>query len=147
MCVSIREVLAGLHSQNIHRDLMQRVIRPILKRSADGHVEYPLTCKSLKRTADGDPIMVQAIHGLIAPFNVVADLWQFRRKSFYKRLLGPNVNVEADIPGVLETFWSAVPASDPRLGPLVDAYVRAGDQFAAMFIAIMYTKGVHAHEV
>ena len=64
MCVSIREVLVGLHPQNIHRDLMSRVIQPILKRSGDGHVEYPLTCKSLKRTADGDPIMVQAIHGL-----------------------------------------------------------------------------------
>ena len=103
---------------------MKRVICPLVKFKAI--VQYPLTCKTLKRSAEGDPVLVQANHGLIAPHCLVSCLWETRRASFYKRILGERVKCDADIRCCLESFWSAVPASDPRLDHLVRAYIRAG---------------------
>ncbi len=111
----------GQQTNHCHRDLLE-LLRPRMILTAV--IELRLPMLSLKRNLSGDQLEVLAPHSLIAPYKVAGSIWEHRRALFDKLFLG--IGPGADRHECLVSFWSSLSSGDPRLEPLIQAYIRHG---------------------
>ena len=57
---------------------------------------------------------------------VAGRLWDNARASFFQRFFGPGLSTRESAESHLTAWWRCVPSVDPRLQPLVEAYIRNG---------------------
>ena len=85
---------------------------------------FLLPMRTKRMTPGGVPGDTLAPHAMIAPFMVASSLWRKNRDVFCQRFLGAPT-VEEGIEKCVE-FWRKVPPHDPRMQPVLQAYIRAG---------------------